>query len=219
MDDNSRPPQVLLRSDEMDAIKREYHELDELQSLLQRDCNILRDRARDNIPYLTKHTHHDTQDNETIISRARELIDYEFNMRQFIRAFFALVEAMVFRYKQYAIALPQDHYTFTQDELDIANETGGRKIRFYDNLDYSVDYLTKAFNISFKLDKGSQEFRNFVVGVKVRDRLMHPKRMEDVSPRVYDDYEKAIDGSTWYYNQMATLLEQVQDQLQNAQLI
>jgi hypothetical protein len=215
------PLQLQLRQNEMDTANQQWHELVELRSILQRDCNIIRDRAHNNIRYLTELTHHDTQDGQIRLRRAVEHEDYKTNMRQLVRAFFALVEAMIYCYKQYAVALPQSHYTFTQEERDIANEESeGKKkyLSFYENLRYSIDFLCKGVGISFKVNASLHGHAGFKLGVAMRNRLMHPKIVKDVEPEL-TDYEKFVDGSSWYYDQMSDLIELVNAQLQNAQVI
>lgn len=54
------------------------------------------------------------------------------------------------------------------------------KITLEKNIVFAFRAYAKAFGVEFKIDKSGQGWEDFKRAVKVRDRLMHPKRLQDL---------------------------------------
>jgi len=198
---------ISLDKKDLDNTILRLNELNKLRQALQHDC----DRLSKPISQRIKEMPPISGGSEAIMERAMAIYDIDFWARQYARCFFALVEGLTYNYKLFAVELPQRHYTFTQEERDIANEKNV-KIRFLDNLDYCITFLGKAFDLSLRLKKSDHRFGWFKMGTGIRDKLMHPKSVDDLEID-YKTYGDFAEGVGWYYEQMSDILEQCHAQL------
>lgn len=82
----------------------------------------------------------------------------------------------------------------------------GAKISLKKNIQFAFRSLGKAYGITFNLDKGGQGWQQFLRAIKVRDRLTHPKILEQLT--VSDDDADDVNGAaTWVLQQRNDLRE------------
>ena len=73
---------------------------------------------------------------------------------------------------------------------------GKSKIPLLNNLLFAFRMYGKIFDIEFRLDKSGIGWQSLRESIKVRDRLMHPKKAEDLSISI-PELDKAIKAYTW----------------------
>jgi hypothetical protein len=123
--------------------------------------------------------------------------DYGFHARQVIRATFAYIEAGTFFLKGKAAEHCFLHNRqLTTGELLLAEEIDYRltdkgtvverqaHTRLTDNLRFMFALAEKAYGCTKKFDPSTEWWACLQSSIKVRDRLAHPKRPEDVDVSV-----------------------------------
>jgi hypothetical protein len=119
--------------------------------------------------------------------------DYEFHARQFFRATFAFIEGIT-----YALKTRAAHYCLaegielTDGEIDFVAERDYKvnnngtvteqsaHIRLADNVRLAIAICEKARRMPPSFDANIGWWSGLMAGMKVRDRLMHPKIPEDL---------------------------------------
>jgi hypothetical protein len=142
-------------------------------------------------------------------------VDSGYHARQLIRAIFAYIEAVTFSAKISAVgrclALKidvSDHERFAAVEIDSKLNDKGEvveqpaKIRIVDNVRFAFRLLERANGGTVKFDPSSSEWwGDFKKTIRVRDRLTHPRRPEDIDVsgaeivsalRAKDGFEKTL---------------------------
>lgn len=140
--------------------------------------------------------------------------------RAFVRAFFATVEALMWTFKQIALARGNDHsLPFDHKEVEALREWrevrkgGTARIQpvfssFADNVTFAFQALARAYEEPHQLDTGSPEWQAFLDAANVRHRLMHPKRREHFE--VTDDETRRIaDVYRWFWKEAMGLMNAI----------
>jgi hypothetical protein len=133
----------------------------------------------------------------------------DFHSRQFIRAVFAYLEGASFAIKLWAVHKLSGENRISQEEVWTANETAFEvrngnviektaKIRLDENITYAFALLDRLHGIGPTLDKSLEWWASLQSSIKVRDRLTHPRRIEDldVPAREFFDVMEAEQGFT-----------------------
>ena len=148
----------------------------------------------------------------------------QFKRRSFVRAFIALVEFDTYNRKQRALYLHQQgHYRFEASELMLLREiqpelddTGKVKerqkyLRLIDNYRFAIRMFCKATGIEFQLPTNDAGWTAFKDTVTVRNRITHPKRMDEVN--VSDkQLQTVISAYKWFmdnYKAIVVLLKKL----------
>jgi hypothetical protein len=138
--------------------------------------------------------------------------------RMLIRSMFATIEGIVYGMKQLAFAANRADGPLTLDELLICKEISfGQKgngevdgssmrLKFESNVKFAFAVLAKVFHQSFELNTNCQAWNRLVQSVKVRNRLVHPKRSSDLE-LTDDELRHAIEAYQWFDLQVGVLLE------------
>jgi hypothetical protein len=144
--------------------------------------------------------------------------DTPFWRRTYVRALFAAIEGINYRMKHLAINLSDSNQiTFTvaekaallEESYDIDDKGNAvivkGKLRTANNLLFSFKSLAQAFGVSHEVDKNSSEWNCFKEAIKIRDRITHPKCMNDLT---ISDKEVDIIGETtrWYITSIKQIL-------------
>lgn len=137
--------------------------------------------------------------------------------RGFVRSVFAFVESILFALKQEILRggqkFTRQEFAMLQEEAYELTENGEARIKtakitVKSNLKFTFKAWSKATGTKCMLDLSDEGWRNFQAAIRVRDRLMHPKRPKDLD--VSDDEVKcAISAYFWFYKTFALSTSQV----------
>lgn len=78
------------------------------------------------------------------------------------------------------------------------------KITLAKNLALAFRAYAKAYDVSFKLNKGDQGWQNFRKAIKVRDRITHPKRLNAMEIRD-NELKEVNEGYNWFMDEFKKL--------------
>jgi hypothetical protein len=136
--------------------------------------------------------------NEDVLRCWKTLIDLEgengevlFYRRAYIRAVYSMIEGVVYAVKLSAFNQSYPLKPLTQAEMCLLKEetydledNGSTKIQvaripIKKNIRFAYKMYAKVHGADFELDVGGKGWQSFQAGLKIRDRLMHPKRAED----------------------------------------
>lgn len=174
------------------AFREEFSRFIELTDLLSNDTNVL-------FPTTTDET----------------------SMRAYIRAVFASIEGTTFALKQ--LALRQAEHGrggFTSAELAMLreetfdlNEKGAayaqqKFLKLPSNLTFAFDVCSRPFGFRYEIDRSNQEWNKFQEAIKVRNRLTHPKTVEDLRVSAADILCVA-ETANWFIVQQKELLTRI----------
>lgn len=135
--------------------------------------------------------------------------------RIFVRSVFSCIEAVAFRMKAWALTwetnrLSPAEIMFAKEEGHDLDANGTIKMRparlpFVGNFRFAFAVVAKAAEVNYKLDVVTDDgWRALNDALKVRDRLMHPKRAADL--RVSDaEVRDAKTAYEWVLDQMTKL--------------
>ena len=152
---------------------------------------------------------------DTIANRYKKQSDIpQVERRILVRSIFAFFEAIAFVLK--SSALMTNPVVFKPEEIALAKEedyelsdTGEAqirkaKLRFKPNLLFAFQIAAKANQINFKLSVNCHQWDALIRSIKVRDRLTHPKKSEDmtVTEKEIEDVQMAYE---WIFDQFGLL--------------
>ena len=153
--------------------------------------------------------------------RRRRQPDNATDQRALVRSVFAFVESMLFAMKQQIlIALVEAPHGFTiaefallrDESYEVAENGEARvktaKITLKSNLKFTFASWAKALGTKSKLDLSDEGWQNFQAALKVRDRLMHPKRASDLDV-TEEEIKSATAAYFWFYTAYSLALIQV----------
>jgi len=136
----------------------------------------------------------------------------ETNRRFYVRAIFALIEAVVEQHKQLLLQLKEENiinlnngvYEVLSEKIYIANDTGKINSKEqYLNLQRKIRTVYseagQAFGESLNINYGNDDWRTFQSALKIRDKITHPKRFADCEISD-EDLETVEHGHTWFRN-------------------
>jgi hypothetical protein len=115
----------------------------------------------------------------------------DFHARQFIRAIFAYLEGTSFAIKAWPVDRLSVAKKITLEERWVANETAFElrngsvaekmaKIRLDENIAFAFALLDRLHGMGPTLDKSQKWWSSLQSSIKVRHRLTHPRRTEDL---------------------------------------
>jgi hypothetical protein len=136
----------------------------------------------------------------------------QLSRRNYIRAYFAWVEAMCFFLRRLVIenrfqkrviravdvpeyaALSENRYSVTSKGEAVTEPANTRTL---DYIGFSLMACSRLFKLGFFIDRGDKHWQNLALAVRIRDRITHPKSQADVS--ISDDDIKTVEGfSGWF---------------------
>ena len=136
--------------------------------------------------------------------------DNQSQRRAYVRSVFAFIEGVGYRMKETARHFGANAGTLSIEELVALSELSfkinekGEVVsetiypKFLNNFRFVFRTLSKSFGSTFTLDCGRSGWENLKVSIKVRDRLMHPKNVNDleVTDAELEESKKAFD---WFF--------------------
>jgi hypothetical protein len=140
-------------------------------------------------------------------------------MRAYIRAVFASIEGHTFALKQLALRQSEhDRGDFSDAELAMLreeafdlNEVGQaysqpKFLQLPKNVRFSFEVCSRPFGFRYQIDVSSQGWNTFRQAIKVRNRLTHPKSIEDL--HISDsDILCVAETAHWYLNHQKELIK------------
>ena len=130
-----------------------------------------------------------SEDVFALLKRQRQP-DNATDRRALVRSVFAFVESMLFAMKQEILNTPHGftigEFALLRDESYELAENGEARVKtakltLKSNLKFTFASWAKATETTCKLDLSDDGWQNFQAAIKVRDRLMHPKRASDLN--------------------------------------
>jgi hypothetical protein len=134
--------------------------------------------------------------------------------RILVRSIFAFFESIAFVLKTTALIpnpsiLKPEEIALAKEEVYELSDSGEAeirkaKLRFKPNLLFAFLIAAKACQINFKLRVDCQQWEALIRSIKVRDRLTHPKKLEDltVTEKEIEDAQIAYE---WIFDQCGLL--------------
>lgn len=130
--------------------------------------------------------------------------------RLVVRSVYAAVDALAYRLKQVGLSphrttpLSPGDVALCMEEAYELRDNGEvkvreAKLRFLPNVRFAFRAATVADVASFKLDVSGPGWGNLAAGVGVRDRLMHPKTLGDLT--VTDDEIRTVFRAFWWFEE------------------
>jgi hypothetical protein len=137
--------------------------------------------------------------------------------RTTVRSFFSFVDTTLYTMKNIILwAYERKEIALSEGEVLIIKEqrpvVRGKKVElissynsFDDNLDLSMMYFARVFHSNFIMDKGGDGYSAFKKSLKNRNKVTHPKRVEDylIPTEGAEDLKKAI---IWFAETMTGLM-------------
>jgi hypothetical protein len=154
----------------------------------------------------------------------------QFWRRTFIRTLFATIEGINYQFKRLALcvadcsALKLDTATETllkEESYELKNngqvKTSKAKLRTADNLLFSWNIVGVVCEVTNKVDQSGDDWQNFIESIKIRDRITHPKHLEDLN--ISDSNSETIFRTYfWFESNITTalqLLDKAKDKLES----
>jgi hypothetical protein len=153
---------------------------------------------------------HDLVPDPTLLDQKRR--------RLLVRSIFAFIEAVSFALKSEAIRGSGKNVP-TPEELSIAREESfdlddrghikktKAKLRTIPNLRFAFHLYSRISGFEYELDSSCTEWQRLVESLKVRDRLMHPKSLNDLTI-TNDEIASALSAYLWFEAEVISLLEE-----------
>lgn len=121
----------------------------------------------------------------------------QFGRRVYVRSLFSLIEGALFLFKQAVLTrgstptgLTIAEQALLQEvsfELDEKGESREKIVflRLENNLKFTIKMIEKIFECDLRFKTDTPEWQSFLESVRIRNRITHPKRLEDFN--VSDD--------------------------------
>lgn len=132
--------------------------------------------------------------------------------RAAVRSIFAMVEGMIFSIKQVTlgaastrnIPLSAHQISLLREEAPELTENGeislkASRLTFKRNFQFAFRTFSEVHGIGESLDLSGEGWRKLSTSIKVRDRLMHPKKHSDIQIS-NEEVTCAVDGFEWFQN-------------------
>jgi hypothetical protein len=123
----------------------------------------------------------------------KDVDEIRYCQRSNVKNFFSILECLIFQFKRISlIAYQLDIAEFSESEIALLKEetyelnnkgdveTKISKLKTTDNFLFSVKMLERAFNYSIGFEKNSKQWQDFLTAIKIRNRLTHPKTIEEL---------------------------------------
>ncbi len=167
-------------------------------------------------------------DDAGVAENAVDAEDTQYNRRAFVRTLFALIEGTVFFLKQTTFStassgarrLRADEGLLLLDST-VELSSGGRPqlktkfIRVEDNLRFAVRMLNKVYDLDLDLKVGSKQWENFKSAIEVRNRITHPKSIEDFAID-NEDLQIMRDLRSWFCRFIADAIRGINEKISKA---
>ncbi len=144
--------------------------------------------------------------------------------RMAVRTIFSDIEGICFLMKVNALLLGQiKNIDFRREEIALINEesyylanngkvkTGRAYLDSKSNFRFAFKILARAKKSDFELDVSGTEWNNYQEALRIRNRITHPKKLEDMIISE-EDYEKAFKVYGWFRDSIEQLLKQSKPQ-------
>jgi len=82
------------------------------------------------------------------------------------------------------------------------------KLRLDSNLIFCFRILAKAAQVEFELKRDGEGWRNFKTAIGIRDRLTHPRRLEDIDVSM-PEVETVVEAFNWIHGQHIALRQMI----------
>ncbi len=137
--------------------------------------------------------------------------------RAYIRAVFSSIESIIFNMKKYIKEVGKnDFLPLSELEQKKLNEfysekaTDGKEIvkifrlSFLENITFTIDLFAFANYLSMNIDKNSTGWELLKESVKIRNRITHPKNLQDIFIRKVE-LNKVFKAHNWFINTIINL--------------
>ncbi len=159
--------------------------------------------------------------------------------RAYVRAVFALIEGGIFGLRQLALNFGKQSNTLTPAEFGLLQEKGydvnekgqvvesTKHIRFVNNIKFVFTTHARVYGVTFKLDVQDPGSHALVEALKVRHRITHPKKADElsISAQELKLAKEAAEFYTWSRKQVSdaivkyreALMERIKDRREHSQ--
>jgi len=140
-------------------------------------------------------------------------------LRSYIRAVFSYIEGNVNGFKSISLKISNEEYGIQikeNEERKLRNvkldkqteEERESYITAKDNLSLALKSISTQHECDYVLNKQSNDSQNYLTSIKIRDRLTHPKSIQDFK---VSEEDLAIVESTynWFINEIRSLGESI----------
>jgi hypothetical protein len=143
--------------------------------------------------------------------------------RILIRSIFAFIEAVSFAIKSEALR-QEEKILLTREEVNIAREESFElddqgqirktkaKLRTLPNLRFAFRLYSKLGGYEYELDCKCQGWQQLTESLKVRDRLMHPKSLKDLTISA-SEIRSAFSAHDWFEGQVISLINKQNEKM------
>lgn len=149
-----------------------------------------------------------------------------FARRAYVRAVFAFIEGVTYRMKLLAFNdkdrpnvnfSPAELAFLLEEDFDLNDKgevvSAPAKIRLVKNIRFAFKAIARANSVHFNLRVDEAGWDALKKAVKVRDRLMHPKFIEDLAVSI-NDIDQVRQGSAWFVQNFLECFTLIRDSLQ-----
>ncbi|RYX86744.1 hypothetical protein EON83_00765 [bacterium] len=77
---------------------------------------------------------------------------------------------------------------------------------------FIFSYFPDLIGLENKVDKNSQEWKDFVDSVKIRNRITHPKKFADININSHE-FEKIRGATQWWFSEHGRIMKSVGEKL------
>jgi hypothetical protein len=147
--------------------------------------------------------------------------DTQFARRQFVRATFAKLEGFTSALKQQCLRSPQDYSaaeiallreeTFSLDDKG-ESRAAASHLKLAANIQFAFRMYARHCDVRFSLPTSESEWSDLKLAMAVRNRLMHPHKLEDLTVSGAE-VEAASRASAWIDAKHAELQELAIDKI------
>ncbi len=140
-------------------------------------------------------------------SSKENMINVNFWCLTSVRVFFSAVEGVLHSYKVVMEKCYEaGEIEFSEDDLPIIR--GEKWLSFHENLKFTVKHFSRLIGIPSPVNKNSQEWVAFKKITEIRNRITHPKKIEDVFITT-EEIPFINQGPLWFWNLILKLIEGV----------
>ena len=154
--------------------------------------------------------------------RTLQSADSQYARRQYVRTVFAMIEGMVFATKQLATGVPGETMEPAETamlrgvayDLDEKGKavTKTARLALEREVRFALRMYAKSVGLQYELDVSGRGWQALTGAKLVRDRLMHPKRAEDLDVS-NAELETAKEAALWFRQEHSDLQEAMIDQI------
>lgn len=165
-----------------------------------------------------------------MLVQSRNLDEQEllFWRRVYVRAVYALIEGVTYRMKQYAIDIDNDDkkllsqieiLLLQEDSYDLSDKgeliKSKVKIPINKSIKIAFIFLSKVNEIEYKLNISASGWQSFTEGLKIRDRITHPKNAEDLMISKEEE-ELVAKAALWFVNSFNECFFKIREKLESS---